>query len=100
MQIVDSEIRKHIHLAAVFASNFSNAMWSIADDYLRKNTPYTLSLLEPLVYESVRKAMKLGPNKSQTGPARRNDHKTIDAHLQLLPSNLQNIYKVITNHII
>nr|MBC8344203.1 DUF2520 domain-containing protein [Bacteroidota bacterium] len=41
-------------------------------------------LLEPLVRESVMKAFTLGPEKAQTGPAKRGDCSITDKHKSLL----------------
>jgi predicted short-subunit dehydrogenase-like oxidoreductase (DUF2520 family) len=59
-------------------------------------------MFEPLIKETISKALEEGPERSQTGPAVRNDLNTIEKHLELLSfsPDLQNIYKEITNSII
>lgn len=56
----------------------------------------------PLLQETISKAIELGPSKSQTGPAIRNDQNTIEKHLELLSFSpeLRKIYKEITMSII
>ena len=59
-------------------------------------------LLKPLILETVNKAIELGPENSQTGPAVRNDLYTIEKHLELLSFSpeLKLIYESITKSII
>ncbi len=82
----DSELRKRMHVAAVFACNFTNYFWTVADDILRHEPGLNLSVLHPLLKETLRKAMAEGPEGSQTGPARRGDRGVIEAHKELLGS--------------
>ncbi|MBA3972009.1 MAG: DUF2520 domain-containing protein, partial [Bacteroidetes bacterium] len=101
VQRINSEQRKKIHLAAVFACNFSNHMYSIADDLLG-NDKLSLELLKPLIEETANK-IKLGrPHKMQTGPAIRGDKQTINAHLKLLSKDKRNqkIYKLLSESIV
>lgn len=97
VQRVNSEQRKKIHLAAVFACNFSNHMYAIAEQLLSKDK-LSLNLLKPLIEETANKIKENKPSKVQTGPASRNDKKTMAAHLKLLSKekDLQNIYKLIS----
>lgn len=98
---VDSEERKVLHLAAVMASNFSNHLWAIAKELLDERQ-LDFDLLKPLLNETFRKAMHAShPADVQTGPARRGDLQTLEAHLDLLKGHpdLQNIYKVLSQHI-
>lgn len=97
---VNSEQRKKIHLAAVFACNFSNHMYAIAEQLLVKDK-LSLDLLKPLIEETANKIKENKPSKVQTGPAARNDKKTMDAHLKLLSKekDLQKIYTLISKSI-
>jgi predicted short-subunit dehydrogenase-like oxidoreductase (DUF2520 family) len=96
----NSEQRKKIHLAAVFASNFVNLMLNFTDEISCKND-ISLDIFQPLVQETIQKAFELGPGKSQTGPAKRNDVKTMQEHLEMLNSEpeLQEVYKMLTENI-
>lgn len=96
----DSELRTHLHLAAVFVNNFTNYLWTVASDYLKENTELSLNIFEPLMQETLRKALAMGPENAQTGPARRGDKKTITKHLELLEGKKANIYRDLTEHII
>ncbi len=97
---MDSFTRKKLHLAAVFANNFVNHLLVEAKEILGAEIP--LSILEPLVRETVDKAFSRGTEESQTGPAKRHDKKTIETHLSLLKDlpDAQNIYRLITDSII
>ena len=96
---ISSEQRKHLHLAAVFANNFSNYMFTIANDICEENkVPF--QILKPLIAETVSKIEKMSPLDAQTGPARRNDIETMQRHLeQLSTKEMKNIYKLLSEAI-
>lgn len=100
-EFVTTERRRWIHLAAVFACNFTNHMLTAGYDIASKSGVGD-DILKPLIRETVAKAMEAGPSKSQTGPAFRNDLNTIQKHLELLSSNpaLRDLYSYITSSII
>lgn len=97
---LDSEKRKSIHIAAVFASNFTNHMLSIAYDLLKeKNIDF--SILLPLVNQSIKKIKNNNPKDVQTGPAKRKDINIINHHLHdIKNTRIKKIYKTITDSII
>lgn len=96
---VDSDKRKHLHLAAVFASNFTNHMYAVAEEYLEEHD-IPKDLIHPLIDETSRKALEIGPLNSQTGPAKRNDIPTIKKHIKMLKDvRLRRLYRHISNHI-
>lgn len=97
---VSSEIRKQIHLASVFACNFSNAMYCIAEEILAEaDIPF--ELLRPLIRQSAEKALLHSPSLCQTGPAKRWDREVMASHLSKLESNatLSAIYSNISKFI-
>jgi len=96
----DTDHRRMLHLAAVFACNFTNHMLTIGKEIAR-NADYTFEELKPLVKETFLKALEAGPENSQTGPAVRNDKNTIRKHLELLSfdKDLQKIYREISKSI-
>lgn len=98
---IDSKKRKLIHLAAVFACNFTNHMLTIGKEFAVK-AGLDFKILEPLIRETVAKAIDNSPELSQTGPAIRNDQITIKKHLDLLSyyPEFQDIYRYITRSII
>lgn len=93
----DSQVRGQMHVAAVFACNFTNFMWGIADDILRRREGLDLSVLEPLLKETVRKVFDIGPALSQTGPARRGDRKVMVKHAMMLEGAEREIYELLSN---
>lgn len=93
---VNSMDRLRFHLAAVFANNFTNALYAIAYQLVENSlSKKDTELLQPLMTQSFHKMLKLSPLKSQTGPAKRGDIVTINKHLKLLTHNpkLKTIYK-------
>jgi len=95
---VKSEQRKALHVAAVFVNNFTNYMYKIGNDICKEHqVPFDILL--PLIKETASKIETLLPEKAQTGPAIRNDKKTIKNHLDLLNIEQQKIYKMITKSI-
>lgn len=83
---ITSEERGRLHLAAVFVNNFVNHMYRIGHDLLAKDG-LSFNLLKPLIFETARKIDVLSPEEAQTGPAKRNDRKTIENHLHLLDND-------------
>lgn len=97
---VNSEQRKLLHLAAVFACNFTNNMYQIAYNICQQNQ-LNFDILKPLIIETANKIMIQTPKEAQTGPAKRNDATTIEKHLALLDKQkkYQEIYQLITQNI-
>jgi len=98
---VDSEKRKILHLAAVFACNFPNYLYYAAGSILQQND-LDFNMLRPLILETAEKVQEHLPLDVQTGPAVRNDEKTMAAHLELLQDNpdLQQVYTQLSQLII
>ena len=71
--------RLKLHVAAVFANNFTNHLLGIADALLAE-AALPPELLAPLVRETVDKALANPPFAVQTGPALRRDAPTLAAH--------------------
>lgn len=93
--------RAMLHLAAVFACNFTNHMLT-AGKMISGKAGFSYDVLKPLVLETIKKAIENSPENSQTGPAYRNDTGTIKRHIDLLSFSpeLQEIYRDITQSII
>ncbi len=80
---VDDEQRAALHVAAVFANNFVNHCYAVAEQLLaEQGLPF--ELLHPLMTETLAKALAHSPAHMQTGPARRGDQATLQRHLALL----------------
>jgi predicted short-subunit dehydrogenase-like oxidoreductase (DUF2520 family) len=97
---VTSEKRRQLHLAAVFACNFTNHLLGISQELLQ-NADLPLNLLQPLIQETIKKATTHNPYTVQTGPAIRHDQNVIEEHLRLLATqpNFQEIYQLLTRSI-
>lgn len=96
----NSAQRKSLHLAAVFICNFTNHMYALAAELLKKyDLPFEVML--PLIDETARKVHDLSPDEAQTGPAVRYDENVINNHLSMLNDNpgMQEIYKLISKSI-
>jgi predicted short-subunit dehydrogenase-like oxidoreductase (DUF2520 family) len=100
VEFVDSDKRKILHVAAVFACNFTNHMFYIADKLMRENG-LDLDLLKPLIQETFAKIMETDPQTAQTGPAKRGDLKTINEHLNILKDHpgMKKIYTFVSESI-
>ncbi|MDL2322783.1 DUF2520 domain-containing protein [Bacteroidales bacterium OttesenSCG-928-A17] len=97
---LDSEKRKYLHLAAVFANNFTNHLYAQASDIL-EDQGIPREVLFPLIQETVDKIKSMTPREAQTGPAVRYDTNVIEKHLQLLEGDLrkQEIYDLLSRSI-
>lgn len=95
---ITSEQREKLHLAAVFANNFSNYMFKIADD-ISSRYHFSFEILKPLILETSNKILGMSPYDAQTGPARRNDQKVIQKQTRLLESCNKEIYTLLTKAI-
>lgn len=96
---INSEQRKALHVAAVFVNNFTNHLYQIGHEICEENqVPF--DILKPLIQETAQKIKTLDPIDAQTGPAKRGDSSTIEAHLEYLTNeNQKNIYKILTQSI-
>ena len=97
---LSSEDRRHLHLAAVFACNFSNHCYALAATILeRRGLPFDVML--PLIAETARKVETMPPRQAQTGPAVRYDQNIIEAQKQLLAGEemARQVYDVMSRSI-
>jgi predicted short-subunit dehydrogenase-like oxidoreductase (DUF2520 family) len=98
---ISSSERELLHLTAVMVNNFTNVLYSMANDILNEHK-LNFDLLLPLIQETAAKVAEMSPTEAQTGPARRNDSLTLTRHRELLNRfpHYQEIYDLITKHII
>lgn len=98
---VNSDQRRVLHLAAVFVNNFTNQLYRIGHE-ITESEGAEFDILKPLIAETAKKINDLSPYKAQTGPAKRNDKKTINKHLKLLEANQhhKDVYELLTNSIL
>lgn len=101
VHLINSQQRKKIHVAAVFACNFSNHLFAIADR-LMQESGIAFDLLRPLVEETTRKLREMPPLSAQTGPAVRSDMTTIEKHMEALGNKPeeQELYRLLSENII
>lgn len=96
---IDGEKRAVLHLAAVFACNFTNHMYTLAQDII-ENEKLSFDVLKPLIMETAFKVMDMPPVKAQTGPAVRLDHKIMQSHLDKIKSpEIKQLYKLLSQSI-
>jgi predicted short-subunit dehydrogenase-like oxidoreductase (DUF2520 family) len=97
---INSDQRRVLHLAAVFVNNFTNQLYRIGHE-ITESEGAEFDLLKPLILETAKKVQEMSPFKAQTGPAKRNDKKTIKKHLKTLESeHHKDIYELLTKSII
>ncbi|MCC6690664.1 MAG: DUF2520 domain-containing protein [Bacteroidia bacterium] len=98
---IHSDKRKVLHLAAVFASNFTNHMYALSYKLLKKNA-IPFEILLPLIHETADKIKYGNPSQMQTGPAVRNDKLVMKMHLTLLcdEKRMKKLYEAISKSIL
>jgi predicted short-subunit dehydrogenase-like oxidoreductase (DUF2520 family) len=97
---IDHQQRQSLHVAAVFVNNFVNHLYQIGNEICEENK-VNFEILKPLIEETTKKISYLSPKEAQTGPARRNDFKTIEKHLHFITDeNQKNIYQLLTQSIL
>ena len=101
VQIANDEERLKLHIAAVFVNNFTNYIFTLAEEYCKKEN-LKFNMLYPLIEETATRIKSQSPAVVQTGPAVRKDNQTIEKHLQLLKGHpeMQNLYKFLTDKIL
>ena len=96
---ISSEQRRSLHVSAVFVCNFVNHLYQIGNQICEENN-IPFEVLHPLIQETAKKIKELSPSEAQTGPALRNDTKTIEKHLAFLENeNYKKIYELLTQSI-
>jgi predicted short-subunit dehydrogenase-like oxidoreductase (DUF2520 family) len=101
IQKISTEQRAALHVAATFASNFTNHMLTLASQFSEKHE-IPFHWLKPLIRETIEKSLVLGPFEAQTGPAKRGDLPVLDKHLELLQDDekVAEIYRIISQSIL
>lgn len=96
----DSNERRYLHLAAVFACNFSNHCYALAAEILARHG-MAFDVMLPLIEETAHKVQTMHPRDAQTGPAVRFDENVIQAQRQLLADqpHLQELYMQLSESI-
>lgn len=96
---VHSGQRAALHLAAVWAHNFSNHLWHKAEEVMN-GAGLDYRMLLPLLEQHLRRLQEHRPRALQTGPALRHDQATIDRHLsQLSRAADRQLYQLLSESI-
>jgi predicted short-subunit dehydrogenase-like oxidoreductase (DUF2520 family) len=96
---ISGKQRQALHVAAVFSCNFVNHLYGIGAKVCEDND-IPFDILKPLIIETADKIKTLSPTQAQTGPAVRNDTKTIQRHLDFIKDDkLKELYTLLTNSI-
>ena len=90
--------RERLHVAGVYACNFTNLMYTMAAELLQ-NTHIPFKALLPLIDETAAKIHLLSPRDAQTGPARRGDENVMNHHLSLLSEEQRTLYQCLSTEI-
>ena len=94
--------RLSLHLAAVFACNFSNYCFDMAKQVVDAEQ-VDFNLLQPLILETAQKATQNDPKQMQTGPAMRQDQNILQMHQQMLAqaqrADLADVYALMSQQI-
>ena len=95
----DSEKRKKLHLAAVFACNLTNHCYRLAERLL-ESEQIDFRLFHPLIEETARKVMTMSPKNAQTGPMVRYDQNVMNMQMSMLPdARTREIYRLMAESI-
>lgn len=95
----DSEKRKKMHLAAVFACNLTNHCYRLAERVLEaEHIDFRLFL--PLIEETARKVKTMSPKEAQTGPMVRYDQNVMNMQMSMLSdARTREIYRLMAESI-
>jgi len=99
VEYADSIRRGRLHVSAVFACNYANLMWLIADELLKKDD-LDITYMMPLLKETLKKLSNVSPREAMTGPARRGDREVIRKHIEMLAGDDRKIYKILADRIL
>lgn len=92
--------RKQLHLAAVFANNFTNHLIGTAKEIVERKK-FNYNIILPILEETINKLAELSKEEAQTGPAIRGDVSTMNQHLSLLKNSRKkrSLYKKLSQSI-
>lgn len=92
--------RQYLHLSAVMVNNFTNHLLAIGAGICAEHS-LSYDLLKPIIEQTFTSAIMHSPADLQTGPAVRNDVRTMDVQVQLLQTHpeWENVYRAISNSI-
>jgi len=96
----DDAVRRKLHVAAIFANNFTNFLYTLSADFCRQEG-IDFSLLLPLIRETAGRVECYDPRTVQTGPAVRGDQATMARHREALANyhNMSDLYRIFSRQI-
>lgn len=96
---ITSEQRTKLHAAAVMVNNFTNHLYTLAQEHCQEyQLPF--EVLHAIMKQGPNKAIELGPQNAQTGPASRGDQSTVNAHLEQINNPLtRELYSLLSESI-
>ena len=100
VSVANDDERLKLHISAVITSNFTNYLFSLAEQYC-KHEKLDFKILFPLIDETCHRIKENSPSEVQTGPASRRDIETINRHLEYLLKypQMQGLYKILSSSI-
>jgi predicted short-subunit dehydrogenase-like oxidoreductase (DUF2520 family) len=99
VQKITEQQRFAMHLAAVFANNFTNVLYSIAHSIFKENN-LNWSLIFPLLEKTIENVKNNDPRLVQTGPAVRGDISVMEKHCNTLQNEeIKKLYQILSEMI-
>jgi predicted short-subunit dehydrogenase-like oxidoreductase (DUF2520 family) len=96
---MSSAQRTKIHAAAVIVNNFTNHLYTLAEDYCQDHK-LPFEVLHGIMQQGPSKAIELGAKQAQTGPAIRGDYDTIENHLKFIrQKEIKGLYETLSTSI-
>ena len=100
VRFVSDEQRQYLHIAAVFANNFTNHLFGISKEILGKNN-IPFEMLFPIIDRTIENIKTSDDIFSlQTGPAIRGDFNIMNLHIDKLSSRESELYSAMSKSIL
>lgn len=97
--VLSDEQRQHLHIAAIFANNFTNHLLYLSEQYAQEHD-LDPKWLRPLMEQTFTKLQSMSTEDAQTGPARRGSEATLKNHSAQLEEPYRKIYETLSNSIL
>ncbi len=92
---VDSADRRRLHAAAVMGCNMVMYLWSLSER-ICQDAGLDFDMLRPLFRLTGQRVLEMSPAQAMTGPAKRGDIQTIRKHIDALPPDIAQVYKLLS----
>ncbi len=97
--VLTDEQRQHLHIAAIFANNFTNHLLYLSEQYALEHA-LKPEWLKPLIEQTFEKLKYTSTKEAQTGPARRGSKKTLESHIEQLNEPYRTIYETLSKSLL